>query len=190
MNRTRSKRQQFNENLEQGDLKKVIEPYLTIDEYKSKMGNDEDVLVIKFEARDEDPGMDLVSFIEKGYEWVMDAECAEGEELDGNYQVFIEADRTPRTIQNLIKMLDDLTNLTEITMDEWEFSYYKDRSRKPLTLDNLRSAVPMTPEEYQKRYGEPDTSMDQVKTASGINVDTKAPVNDFTESIRIAAGLR
>ena len=31
--------------------------------------------------------------------------------------------------------------------------------------------------------------MDKLKTAAGVKVDTKAPKNDFTESLRIAAGI-
>ena len=190
-----NKRQLCNENLEAGDLKRLIEPTITIDEYKSKMGNDEDICVIKFEVRDESPGGDLVSFIEKGYEWVLDAECAEGEELDGNYQVFVEADRGPELLRNLVEMVRDITNLTEQSIDEWEFSYYKDKTRYPLTLTELKNHVPLTPKEYQAKYDtgpeeDSDGSMDQLRAAAGVKTNTKAPVNDLTESLRRAAGLR
>ena len=70
---------QLNENLEEGDLKRLVHDELHIDEYKSKMGDDADVCVISFKVAGKEPAIDLVSFIEKGYDWVLDADGSSGE---------------------------------------------------------------------------------------------------------------
>jgi hypothetical protein len=48
--------------------------------------------------------------------------------------------------------------------------------------------VPLTTDQYKRRYGK--TEIDEMKTAANIPVDTKAPVNDYTESLRVAAGIK
>jgi hypothetical protein len=48
--------------------------------------------------------------------------------------------------------------------------------------------IPATPEEYQQKFGKKD--LDSLKAAAGVRVDTKAPKNDYTESLRIAAGIK
>ena len=75
----------INEGLEQNDLKRLILPELHIDEYKSKMGKDEDVIVLSFKVSGREPAEDLVNFIEKGYEWILDADVSAGEMDDGDF---------------------------------------------------------------------------------------------------------
>jgi len=54
--------QQLNEGLEQGDLKRLVHDELHIDEFKSKLGKDEDVAVVSFKVDSKQPAEDLVSF--------------------------------------------------------------------------------------------------------------------------------
>lgn len=83
----------LNEGLEKNNLKRLVHPELHIDEYKSKLGKDEDVVVISFKITGREPAEDLVNFIEKGYDWVIDADVSSGEMSDGDYVVFVECDR-------------------------------------------------------------------------------------------------
>ena len=55
----------LNENLEQGDLKRLVHTELHIDEYKSKMGDDADVCVISFKVSGKEAAADLVSFVKR-----------------------------------------------------------------------------------------------------------------------------
>ena len=77
---------QLNENLEHNDLKRLVHPELHIDEYKSKMGDDSDVCVVSFKVSGKEPAADLVSFIEKGYEFVLDADVSSGEKEGLQYK--------------------------------------------------------------------------------------------------------
>jgi len=183
--------QMLNENLEYGDLKRLVHNELHVDEYKSKMGADSDVCVISFKVAGKEPSADLVSFIEKGYDFVLDADVSSGEKEGGDYLVFIELDRSTDLPNQIYQMIDDLLNLTEQDINEWRVRYHKSTKEYPLTVETLASIIPLTPEKYSAKFKENDaTEIDKLKTAAGIDVDTVAPKNEFTESIRIAAGIR
>jgi hypothetical protein len=189
------------ENLEQGDLKRLVHDELHIDEYKSKMGDDADVCVISFKVTGKEPSADLVSFIEKGYEYVLDADVSSGEKEGGDYLVFIELDRTPELPGQIIQVMDDLMNLTEQDLGDWRVRYYKSTEDHDLTEETLEQIIPLTPEAYDAKYGEDEEvdstepeditqDLDAMKAAAGVPVTTTAPKNEYTESLRVAAGLK
>lgn len=190
------------ENLEMGDLKRLVHNELHIDEYKSKMGTDADVCVISFKVSGKEPSADLVSFIEKGYDFVLDADVSSGEKEGGDYLVFVELERTDKLPEQIIEMLDDIMNLTEQKLEDWRVRYYKSVTDHELTKESLASIIPLTPEDYSAKYDKEDEEVDStepeditqdldaMKAVAGVPIDTKAPVNDFTESLRVAAGLK
>ena len=90
MQNNQSNSQQFNEGLEHGDLKRLVHPDVHVDEFKSKMGDDADIVVVSFKVASKEPALDLVNFIEKGYDFVLDADLSSGELDDGEYLVFVE----------------------------------------------------------------------------------------------------
>lgn len=189
------------ENLEHGDLKRLVHNELHIDEYKSKMGDDADVCVISFKISGKEPSADLVGFIEKGYDFVLDADVSSGEKEGGDYLVFVEMDRTEQLPDQIFKVMEDLMNLTEQKITDWRVRYYKSTQDHDLSVDVLKEIIPLSPEAYDAKYGkdeeelesEPEDitpELDQMKATAGVPVTTTAPVNDFTESLRIAAGLK
>lgn len=182
--------QQLNENLEMGDLKRLVHNELHIDEYKSKMGSDDAVCVISFKVAGKEPAADLVSFIEKGYDWVLDADVSSGEKEGGDYLVFVEIDRRSDVPKDIVQLIDDINNLTEQPMEGWRVRYHKSAVEHPLTVDALTKIIPTSPEAYRKKFNNNQEELDQLKTAAGVEVTTKAPKNEYTESLRAAAGIR
>jgi hypothetical protein len=184
------------EGLELGDLKRLVHSELHIDEFKSKLGEDEDVVVVSFKVKGKDPAQDLVGFIEKGYDWVIDADVSSGEMDDGDYIVFVECDRTPKIAKQIYGMMEDVMNLTEQTIKDWRVRYYKGDKDHELSEESLAELIPSTPEAYRKKFHvkdneeKSDKELDKLKAAAGVKVKTKAPKNEFTESLRIAAGIR
>ena len=176
------------EGLERGDLKRLVHHELHIDEFKSKLGDDCDVIVLSFKLDSKEPADDLVAFIEKGYEWILDADVSSGEMEDGSYIVFVELDRNDESADNIINLMSDLMNLTEQKIEDWRARYYKARKELPLSLESLKTLIPASPEAYKRKYGQ--DKIDQLKSAAGVKVTTKAPKNDFTESLKLAAGIR
>lgn len=182
--------QQFNEGLERGDLARLVDSRITIDEYKSKIGDDEEIIVITFTVDGKNPAQDLVSFLEKSYDWIIDADSSSGELDTGEYLVFIEADRSPSVIENIIIMLEDLTNLTEITKQDWKIVYAKPHAIGTADEESLANIIPTTVSEYRQLHRTLQADIDSLKARSGQKINTKAPVNDYTESLRRAAGIR
>jgi hypothetical protein len=56
-----------------------------------------------------------------------------------------------------------------------------------LTAENIRMLVPLTTDDYMRRYG--NKALDEMRVAAGVTVNTKAPTNDHTQSIRALAGI-
>jgi hypothetical protein len=175
------------EGLEQNDLKRLVHPELHIDEYKSKMGKDEDVIVLSFKVIGREPAEDLVNFIEKGYDWVLDADVSSGELDDGDFLVFVESDREPQVADNVMSMMQDIMNLTDQKLGDWSMQIRSNPNKIPLSADNIQNNVPLTSGSYQTRYGKKE--LDEMRNAAGIPVTTQAPKNDHTQSLRSLAGI-
>lgn len=183
--------QQLKEGLEIGDLARLVHDELHIDEYKSKMGEDQDIVVLSFKLKGKAPAADLVNYIEKSYDWVLDADTSAGEMDDGDYIVFVEIERNSNVPNQIIEMLEGLVNLTEIELDDWRIFYQKNHTGHHADKTEIANLIPTDPVDYQARFGDTNhEELDQLRTAAGIPVTTKAPKNNFTESLRIAAGIK
>jgi len=178
------------ENIELGDLKRLVHNEMHIDEYKSKMGTDADVVVISFKVSGKEPSADLVSFIEKGYDYVLDADVSSGEKEGGDYLVFVELERNKELPEKLLQMMEDLMNLTEQKIEGWRVRYQKSNKDHPLTIDTLNAIIPLTPEAYEKKYGDIQADIDSMKAIAGVPVTTTAPKIEYTESLKLAAGIK
>lgn len=174
-------------SVEYGDLKRLVHNEIHIDQFASKLGDDRDVVVVSLKVAGKEPSEDICAFVEKGYEWVLDADVSPGEMDDGDYVVFIELPRDPKCAEHIIEFLQDLINLTEHDMEEYRVRYRHNKEDHPADIETLKQLIPSSPQEYDQRYGSND--IDKLKTAAGMKVDTKAPKNEFTESLRIAAGI-
>lgn len=137
------------EGLRSKDLKGFVSEIFTVDQYKSKMGEDKDVVVIGFKVNDKYPATDLMEFIEKGYPYVLDADISSGEERDGHYQVFVEFERNKKFPQQLKNLLSGVSQLTDNW--EWRFRYYKDFESHTFTEDSVTKNVPLTKEDYERK---------------------------------------
>ncbi len=205
-NQPQSQQPQLFEGLEYGDLNRLVHPKIHIDEFKSKMGDDADIVILSFKINGKEPAVDLMNFIERGYDWVLDADVSAGELDDGEYLVFVEMERDIKVPQHIMKLLDDMLNLTEQDVAEWKFQYRKVPTEFDLTEENLRKQIPLTPRNYIALFGdeeeiepEEELSSDDIdseddltamKESARVNINKKAPVNDFTESLRVFAGLK
>lgn len=140
------------EGLRPNDLEGLILDKFTIDQYKSKMGDDEDIIVVAFKVRDKYPCIDAMEFIEKNYEFVLDADMSTGEESDGKYSLFIEFERTGKFPEQLNKLLKGLERLCNCS--DWRFKYFKDTEIHDYNTDAIKQFVPLTSEDYKLRVKE------------------------------------
>ena len=133
-------------SLQQYDLKDLVDNILEIDNYKSKMGSDKDIVTVAFATKTKESADDLASFIERGYTFVLDADATSGEQADGTYKVFVEIERDAAVGEQIIELANGLENLTG--MGDIKFRYHKEFRSKPLTLEELNDSVPLESDLY------------------------------------------
>lgn len=137
------------EGLRKGDLESYISDLFTIDQFKSKMGEDKDIVVLGFKVKEKNPAIDLMEFIEKGYDFILDADMSAGEEHDGQYQVFVEIERTPQLAEQLNELLGGVGDLCDCY--SWRFRYQKAPNSLEYSQATLTEHVPLTPEAYESK---------------------------------------
>ncbi len=137
----------INESLRPDDLKHLIKKVFEIDSYKSKIGDDEDIVVLSFTVDHEDPAKDLENFIEMGYDFVLDADTSPGEMDDGTYKVFVEIERGRHVPEQISQLLDGIERLTGIP--EMRFRYHKSFRSLPATEENIAATVPLDKNTYE-----------------------------------------
>jgi hypothetical protein len=134
------------EGLRSGDLKDMVYPTISFDQFKSKMGKDKDVVVMSFKVKEKMAATDLMEFIEKGYKFVLDADMSSGEERDGQYSVFVEFERNENVPGQVMEMLVGIGQLCDCEF--WQFRYYKDPNLYEVNKENLEEQLPLSEEEY------------------------------------------
>jgi len=138
-----------NEGLKAGDLEGVVSKRFSVDLYKSKMGDDRNIMVLAFTVDGLAPAKDLESFAETGYKTVLDADATPGTVEDGKHRVFVEFARIEQVDQNIRAFLDDLKKLTKI--EQFEFTYHKRTKPFEASAKNLADVLPRTPEAYEQK---------------------------------------
>jgi len=162
-----------------------MKPTIHVDEFSSKMGDDDDIIVISFFVRDQQAAKDLMMWFEKGYDFILDADRSPGEIKPNRYLVYVELRRRSTAGGHVEELLHDLNTLTEYELDDWEM-HYKDQ-HVPFTRDTFESLVPMSPRAYRERY---DQDLNEVRSAAGLPVMVTYDRQDpALQSIQSAAGI-
>lgn len=136
----------INESLRANDLRGFVKQAVEVDNFKSKIGDDEDVITLSFTVDHEDPAKDLENFIEMGYTFVLDADVSPGELDDGTYKVYVEIERNRHAAEQIRDLLDGVEKLTGI--DTFRFRYFKNFKSLDATLENLTSEIPLDKDAY------------------------------------------
>ena len=137
------------EGLKAGDLDGVVSKRFSVDQFKSKMGEDMNIMVLAFTVDGMAPAKDLERFAETGYKEVLDADATPGTLEDGKHRVFIEFARVESVDQHIRKFLDDLKNLANI--DIFEFTYHKNVTPFEASAKNLADILPRTAIAYTQK---------------------------------------
>ena len=171
----KSHKANLTEGLRPGDLAKMIDHKFMIDQYNSKMGLDEDIIVVSFRVKDKYPAIDLMDFVEKGYPSVLDADMSTGEEKDGQYAVFIEFERKPKFPEQLDAIIRGISQLCDCK--DWRFRYFKDVEAHDYSKEAVEKFIPLTKEAYLARVKE-----QKITDVSDVLDQGTAEVADIDES--------
>ena len=99
-------------SLREEDLKGVVLPKISVDEFEPKTGEKEDISVIGLYVKEESAGEDLANFINKGSMPYRDVEVSPNPTEDNEYMVFVEMDRDDALLNNLFELVDDISHLS------------------------------------------------------------------------------
>ena len=138
--------------LQANDLKDLVFRIFEVDSYKSKMGEDKDIVVLSFRCMTEASARDLENFIEKGYPHVLDADVSSGEQSDGTYKVFVELERMKDVPKQIFEIVDGVKLLTGIP--EMKFRYYKSFKSMPAEEGILGETIPLDKDSYEIKVNE------------------------------------
>ena len=138
-----------NEGLKAGDLEGVISKKFSVDQFKSKMGEDKNIIVLAFSVEGQAAAKDLERFAETGYTEVLDADATPGTLEDGKHREFIEMARVEQVDQHIKRFLQDLGKLANI--DSFEFTYHKRTKPFEASAKNLADVLPRTPIAYTQK---------------------------------------
>jgi hypothetical protein len=142
------KNELLSEGLRSNDLQELIYPFIEVDTYRSKMGEDRDICVVSFHVKHRDPARDLMEFVEKGYGFVLDADVSSGENTRGEYHVFVELNRSPKLSEEILDLLYGVKKLTGI--EDWKFKYHKKDGTFEVSENTLNKVIPSTPRLYEE----------------------------------------
>ena len=132
--------------LRQNDLKDMIYRVFEVDSFKSKMGDDKDIVTLSFSVREMAAAKDLEKFIETGYDFVLDADSTAGEQTDGTYKVFVEMERSKHTPANIMEIVDGVQKLSG--MESLKYRYYKNFKSTDVSEDSLAETIPLDSDSY------------------------------------------
>jgi hypothetical protein len=132
--------------LRTNDLKNLVYDIFEIDSYKSKMGQDSNIITLSFSVSEKAAAKDLVDFIEKGYDFVLDADSTTGEQSDSTYKVFVELERNRHAPEHIMEIVYGLNKLTGI--ERFKYRYYKNFKSREISQETLEANLPLDEQSY------------------------------------------
>lgn len=140
----------FNEGLEKNEMNGLIDNIISIDQYKPKIGNDSETVVIAFTLKYEKPAEDLVDFVNTSHIEQLDVEASSVPNEDGNFKVFVEFERDKKLINKILELVHHIQKLDNNI--SWKYHYFKSESDKDLTKENLQNDIITDQKTYDKLY--------------------------------------
>lgn len=176
----------IHENFSVKDLVNVLENKLHIDQFSSKIGKDEDIIVLSFLVNDKQAALDLVSWLETGYNFLLDCDLSDSELKPGSYLVFVEMLRRRRVIEQIFLLLSDLSAASQLNINDWKFRYMNEEGYHKLTAEELKIHIPLYPRAYKERFNKP---IDILKHNAGLQTENYYHKDSLIEKLQFDAGI-
>jgi hypothetical protein len=177
-------RSQLHEGIGYKDLESMMKSTIHVDEFSSKMGEDADIIVLSFFVRDNRAAKDLVSWFEKGYDFVLDADMSPGEIKPNRYLVYVEIRRRHAAVKQIDLLLDDLSTLTEFSPNDWVM-VYQNKSH-PWNSETFEKLVPTSPNQYREVK---EKDLNEWRVAAGMPVKNTFERDQDMRALQNAAGI-
>ena len=184
------------EGLDHNDLEDQIEPHITVDEYAAKMGTDKDIVTVTFVVNSKLAAQDLVTWFERGYDFVLDASVSEGEFEPGKYLVFVELDRRSKTPSRIISLLSDLETLTGLKLKDWTVEVEGEDCEAD--EDTLKEKIILNPNVYKEEKEDDEDlednsdledDLNEMRLRAGIDVKSVYVEDEYIKNIKAMARI-
>jgi hypothetical protein len=153
------------EGLDFMDLENQVVPEVSVDEYSAKMGTDAEIITLAFTVKGNLASEDLVSWFEKGYDYVLDAQVSDGEISSGKNLVFVEMNRRNAVPERIIEMLDDLETLTGLKTKDWAIVI--DGEKYEADVNQIKDKITLSPHKYRI---ENDKELNEMRKTAGLDI--------------------
>ena len=177
---------QINEGLDYHDMKGQIDPKVTVDEYAAKMGKDSDIVTVTFKVNSKLAAEDLVSWLEIGYDFVLDASVSDGEIEPGKYLVFVEMKRKSNVPRKIIEILEDLNTLTDREVKDYSIEI--DDETYDANVDVLKQVIVTSPTEYASKK-EKEEELNEMRQIAGIKTKNLHKDDAYLKHLKSIAGM-
>lgn len=178
-------------SLDYMDLKGQLNDKITIDEYAAKMGKDSDIVTITFTAHSKLAAKDLVTWFERGYDFVLDASVSDGEIEPGKWLVFVEMDRRSKVPEGIITLLEDLETLTGMDVSDWSVEI--DGNEYEASEEIMKEKMVLNPNEYKTEKDSEDDEneeeLNEMRLRAGLDVKTNYVEDEYIKNLKAIAGL-
>lgn len=193
------------EGLDHLDMKNQVNDIVTIDEYAAKMGDDAEIITITFTVHSKLAAEDMVTWFERGYDWVLDASVSDGELDNGRWLVFVEMKRRSTAPERIINLLDDLETLTGFSLDDWQINLEGTMLSPEMSI--LKNEMILNPNEYKELRDtgqeeetedeqskdddtkKDDTELNEVRQLAGIEPNTVYTNDEYIKNLKAMAGM-
>lgn len=139
------------EGLTHEEMQGLVNNVISIDQYKPKIGENADTVVVALTVQYEKPAQDLSNFIETGVNEHLDVEASPAPNEDGEYKVFVEFERNGDLFEKISGMLEHINKITSDT-GEWEYTGYKLDDARAFDQERFTRDIITDPEMYRGKF--------------------------------------
>lgn len=135
--------------LQHGDLKDLMVPKISIDEFNPKTGEAKDVIVTALYMTEKQPADDLTQFIETGAYETLDVETSPNPDDEGYHLVFIEMKRDDKFLEKLKAIVEDIENL--VGLKDYDVKSYFSENSYSISDPALGAFIIQDPSQYMTK---------------------------------------
>ena len=175
------------ESLNYLDMEGQVFPIVSVDEYAAKMGTDKDIVTVTFMTKSKLVAEDLVTWFERGYDYILDASISEGELEPNKWLVFVEMERRSWVARRLLGLIRDMETLTGMPVEDYTLNI--DGEDYPLELDIMKQKIILNPAKYEIEKNV-DEELNEMRLKAGLDhKESDKPKDEYIKSIQAAAGI-
>tara|TARA_Y100000389_G_scaffold710_1_gene740 strand:+ start:6153 stop:6701 length:549 start_codon:yes stop_codon:yes gene_type:complete len=179
----------LSESLNYLDMENQVVPLVSVDEYAAKMGEDKDIVTVTFTVKSKLVAEDLVTWFERGYDFILDASISDGELSPNKWLVFVEMERRSWVARRVISLIKDMETLTGLPVEDYTLNI--DGDEYPMELEVMKQKIILNPAKYEIEKEEPiNDELNEMRLKAGLDhKESETPKDEYIKSLQASAGI-